>query len=168
MCKNEWHDTRTCQHEPSTFLKRETTGSLSSEYSVANVDDSTRFDLNRTTRHSKWRSVIPDVNLQKKTIFSKCLENRHPVWRVVICCVESFDSTTFSTPCGIFFKCLLQMDFWYAFPCHKRWFLRPPVSQHHLAANRLPVWRFVNCLWRFAAVWVYWTTLRNTNYIPNS
>ena len=39
------------------------------------------------------------------------------------------------------------------------WFLRPPVSQRHSAANRLPVWRFVNCLWRFAAVWVYWTTL---------
>lgn len=30
--------------------------------------------------------------------------------------------------------------------------------QHHLA-NRLPVWRFVNCLWQFATVWVYWTTL---------
>ena len=54
---------------------------------------------------------------------------------------------------------LLQIDFRYAFPCHKRWFLRLPVSHHHWAANRPPVWRFVNCLWRFAAVWVYWTTL---------
>ena len=71
-------------------------------------------------------------------------------------------------PHAEYFLSLLQIDFWYAFPCHKRWFLRPPVSQHHLAANRLPVWRFVNCLWRFAAVWVYWKTLRNTIYIPNS
>ena len=47
--------------------------------------------------------------------------------------------------------CLLQIDFRYAFPCHKRWFLRLPVSHHHWAANRPPVWRFVNCLWRFAA-----------------
>ena len=31
-------------------------------------------------------------------IFSKCLENRHSVWRVVICCDESFDSTTSSIP----------------------------------------------------------------------
>ena len=70
MSENEWRGRRTWQHEPSTFLKRETTGSLLSEYyklySVANVDDSTRFDSNRTTRHSKWRSVIPDVDLQKK------------------------------------------------------------------------------------------------------
>ena len=51
-----------------------------------------------------------------------------------------------------YFLSLLQIDFRYAFPCFKRWFLRTPVSQHHLAANRFPVWRF-------AAVWVYWTTL---------
>ena len=99
---------------------------------------------------------------------SKCLANRHPVWRV-------FDSGRFdnifnplSQTLAVYFLSLLQIDFWYAFPYHKRWFLRPPVSQHHLVANRLPVWRFVNCLWRFAAVWVYWTTLSNTIYIPNS
>ena len=84
MSENEWHGTRTWQHEPSTSLKRETTGSLSSEYyklySVANVDDSTRFDSNQTTPHSKWQSVIPDAN-------------GHPVWRVVICGDESFDSS---------------------------------------------------------------------------
>ena len=49
MSENEWHGTRTWQHEPSTFLKRETNGSLLSEYyklySVANADDSTRFDI---------------------------------------------------------------------------------------------------------------------------
>ena len=40
---------------------------------------------------------------------------------------------------GVYFLSLLQIDFYYAFPCHKRWFLRPPVSQHHLVANRHPV-----------------------------
>ena len=187
MSENEWHGTRTWQHEPSTFLKRETTGSLSSEYyklySVANVDDSTRFDSNQTTPHSKWQSVIPDANghpvwrvvicddesfdssqivstwqhLQPPFtdtygIFSKGLANRHPVWR-------SFDSSRFdntfnplSQTLAEYFLSLLQIDFRYAFPCFERWFLRTPVSQHHLAANRFPVWRF-------AAVWVYWTTL---------
>ena len=187
MSENEWHVTRTWRHEPSTFLKRETTGSLSSEYyklySVANVDDSTRFDSNQTTPHSKWQSVIPDANghpvwrvvicgdesfdssqivstwqhLQPPFtdtygIFSKGLANRHPVWR-------SFDSSRFdntfnplSQTLAEYFLSLLQIDFRYAFPCFKRWFLRTPVSQHHLAANRFPVWRF-------AAVWVYWTTL---------
>ena len=78
---------------------------------------------------------------------------------------ESFDSSRFvsirqhfQTPYRRHLR-LLQIDFRYAFPCHKRWFLRLPVSHHHWAANRPPVWRFVNCLWRFAAVWVYWTTL---------
>ena len=45
------------RHGPPTFLKRETTTSLLSEfsepYSVENVDESARFDSNRTTRHSK-------------------------------------------------------------------------------------------------------------------
>ena len=94
MSENEWHGTRTWQHEPSTFLKRETTGSLSSEYyklySVANVDDSTRFDSNRTTRHSKWQSVIPDAN-------------GHPIWRVVI---WQHMQPPFTDTCGIFSKCL--------------------------------------------------------------
>ena len=99
-------------------------------------------------------------------IFFKCLANRHLVWRVVICCDESFDSSRFdnifdplSQTLAEYFLSLLQTDFRYAFPCHKRWFLRPPVSQHHFVANRLSVWRFVNCLWQFAAVWVNWTTL---------
>ena len=38
-----------------------------------------------------------------------------------------------------YFLSLLQIDFRYAFPCFKRWLLRTPVSQHHLAANRIPV-----------------------------
>ena len=82
----------------------------------------TWFNSNRTTHHSKWRSVIPDVNLQ-------CLANRHPVWRVIIYCDESFDSSwivsirqhlqpPFTDTCGIFFKCL---------------------------ANWHPVWRVVIC-----------------------
>ena len=96
------------------------------------------------------------------------MTGRHLLCRVVRFESIRVDATTFSTPMRNIFLSLLQIDFWYAFPCHKRWFLRPPVSQHHLAANRLPVWRFVNCLWWFAAVWVYWTTLRNTIYIPNS
>ena len=77
------------------------------------------------------------------------MTGRHLLWRVV-----RFDN--------IFnHRGLKSLANWlpYAFPFHKRWFLRPPVSQRHSAANRLPVWRFVNCLWRFAAVWVYWTTL---------
>ena len=107
-------------------------------------------------------------------IFSKCLENRHSVWRVVICCDESFDSSRFdnifnplSQTLAEYFLSLLQTDFRYAFPCHKRWFLRPPVSQHHLAANRHSVRRFFNCLWRFAVVWVYRTTFPSwpENYI---
>ena len=71
----------------------------------------------------------------------------------------SFDSSRFdnifnllSQTLADYFLSLLQIDFRYAFPCFERWFLRTPVSQHHLAANRFPVW------W-FAAVWVYWTTL---------
>ena len=77
------------------------------------------------------------------------MTGRHLLWRVV-----RFDNIF--NPRG-----LKSLANWlpYAFPFHKRWFLRPPVSQRHSAANRLPVWRFVNCLWRFAAVWVYWTTL---------
>ena len=69
------------RHRPPTFLKHETTGSLSSEfsepYSVADFDDSTRFDSNRTTRHSKWRSLIPDVDLQRKTWTSHVLKPRN-------------------------------------------------------------------------------------------
>ena len=63
------------------LLKRKTTGCLSSEYyklySAANVDDSTRFDSNWTTRHSKWRSLIPDVDLQRKTWTSHVLKARN-------------------------------------------------------------------------------------------
>ena len=92
MSENEWHGTRTWQLEPSTFLKRETNGSLLSKYyklySVANADDSTRFDI---------------VNPLPQTLTE-------------------------------YFLSLLQIEFRYAFPCRKRWFLRPPVSQHHLAA----------------------------------
>ena len=99
-------------------------------------------------------------------IFPKCFANRHPERRIVICCDESFDSSRFdnifnplSHTLAEYLLSLLQIDFRYAFPCHKRWFLRPPVSQHHLVANRHSVRRFFNCLWRFAVVWVYWTTL---------
>ena len=131
MSENEWHGTRTWQHEPSTFLKRETTGSLSSEYyklySVANVDDSTRFDSNRTTRHSKWQSVIPDGN-------------GHPVWRVVICGDESFDSSQivstwqhlqppFTDTYGIFSK---GVSVWYDGRSIRvesiRQYLQPPIA----------------------------------------
>ena len=118
MSENEWHGTRTWQLEPSTFLKRETTGSLSSEYyklySVANADDSTRFD----------------------NIFNPL-----------------------SQTLAEYFQSLLQIEFRYAFPCRKRWFLRPPVSQHHLAANRLPVWRF-------AAVWVGQPSISRDSFCP--
>ena len=73
-----------------TWYKNITTGSLSSEYyklySVANVDDLTWFNSNRTTHHNKWLSIILDVNLQ-------CLANQHPVWRVIIYCDESFNSS---------------------------------------------------------------------------
>ena len=199
MSENEWHVTRTWQHEPSTFLKCETTGSLSSEYyklySVANVDDSTRFDSNRTTRHSKWQSVIPDANYIQYDGSSFVVTSRSnqvescrfdnidnppsqtlaeyflsllqidfryafpSVLQIDIRYDGSFDSSRFdnifnplSQTLAEYFLSLLQIDCRYAFPCFKRWFLRTPVSQHHLAANRFPVWRF-------AAVWVYWTTL---------
>ena len=75
----------------------------------------------------------------------KCLANRHPEWRVVICCHDSFDSCRFdnifnplSQTLAEYFLSHLQIYFRYAFPYHKRWFLRPPVSKHH-AANRLSV-----------------------------
>ena len=143
-------------------------------------------------RHSVWRVVICcDESFDSSRIgsirqhlqspftdtcgiFSKRLANRHPEWRVVICCDESFDSSRFdnifnplSQTLAEYLLSLLQIDFRYAFPCHKRWFLRPPVSQHHLAANRHSVRRFFNCLWRFAVVWVYRTTFPSwpENYI---
>ena len=81
-------------------------------YSVANADDSTRFD----------------------NIFNPL-----------------------SQTLAEYFQSLLQIEFRYAFPCRKRWFLRSLVSQHHLAANRLPVWRF-------AAVRVHWTTLHEQRF----
>ena len=38
------------------------------------VAKSTRFDSNRTTRHSKWRPIIPDVELRDTSkTFPKCL-----------------------------------------------------------------------------------------------
>ena len=97
-----------------TWYKNITTGSLSSEYyklySVANVDDLTWFNSNRTTHHNKWLSIILDVNLQ-------CLANQHPVWRVIIYWDESFNSSwivsiwqhqqpPFTDTCRIFSKCL--------------------------------------------------------------
>ena len=58
----------------------------------------------------------------------------------------SFDSSRFdntfnplSQALAEYFLSLLQINFRYAFPCFKRWLLRTPVSQHHLAANRFPV-----------------------------
>ena len=52
-----------------------------------------------------------------------------------------FDNTfnPLSQTLAEYFLSLLQIDFRYAFPCFKRWLLRTPVSQHHLAANRFPV-----------------------------
>ena len=52
------------RHRPPTFLKHETTGSLSSEfsepYSVANFDDSTRFDTIRLeSNDSSQQMTIP-------------------------------------------------------------------------------------------------------------
>ena len=186
MSENEWHGTRTWQHEPSTFLKRETTGSLSSEYyklySVANVDDSTRFDSNQTTPHSKWHLsyrmqmdiqydgssfVVTSRSIQVKSCRLDNIYNppsqtlteyflRVYLYGMTVVRFESsrFDNTfnPLSQTLAEYFLSLLQIDFRYAFPCFKRWLLRTPVSQHHLAANRIPVWRF-------AAVWVYWTTL---------
>ena len=69
------------RHGPPTFLESETTASLLSEfsetYSVENVDDSTRFDSNRTTRYSKWRSVIADVDLHKKANIQSSVDDSH-------------------------------------------------------------------------------------------
>ena len=121
-----------------------------------------------TIRHTGCQFAEEDNIFEVSCKSASGMTGRHLLCRVVRFESIRVDATTFSTPMRNIFLSLLQIDFWYAFPCHKRWFLRPPVSQHHLAANRLPVWRFVNCLWWFAAVWVYWTTLRNTIYIPNS
>ena len=113
MSENEWHGTRTWQHEPSTFLKRKTTASLSSEYlkpyRVANVDDSTWFDLNRTTRHSKWRSVEPDVHLQIDIRYggSSFVVTSRSIWQYL----QPPIADTYE-----FFLSLLQIDFRYAYP----------------------------------------------------
>ena len=114
-----------------------------------------------TGRHLLWRFVRfdcvfnpPSQLLAEYFLSVLQIDIRHDGPSFVATCrsnrVESIrvDSTTSSTP----YRRYLQIDFRYAFPCRKRWFLRPPVSQHHLAANRLPVWRF-------AAVWVYGSTL---------
>ena len=130
MSENEWHGTRTWQHEPSTFLKRETTGSLSSEYyklySVANVDDSTRFDSNRTTRHSKWQSVIPDANYIQYDGSSFAVTSRSN--QVESCRFDNIDNPPFTDTCGIFSKSLTN------------WL---PVCVSKCLANRHPVWRVV-------------------------
>ena len=142
MSENESHGVRTWQHEPSTFLKHETTRSLSSEYlklySVANVDDSTWFNSNRTTCHSKWWSIIPDVNLQ-------CLANRHSVWPVIIYCDKSFNLSwivsirqhlqpPFTDTCRIFSKCLAnQHPVWRVIICCDKLFNLSPfvlIQQH--------------------------------------
>ena len=106
------------------------------------------------------RHLQPPLHRYLRNIFqvscksTSAMTGRHLLWRVV-----RFDNifNPLSQTLAGYFLSLLQTDF--RFPCHKRWFLRPPVSQHHLAANRLSVWWFVNCLWQFAAVWVNWTTL---------
>ena len=142
MCKNEWHDTRTCQHEPSTFLKRETTRSLSSEYSVANVDDSTRIERLITANDDpSYRMSI----CRRRQYFLRVLQIdiRYDGSSFVVSSrsirIDSCRFDNIFNSHAEYFLSLLQIDVWYAFPCHKRWFLRPPVSQHHLAANRLPV-----------------------------
>ena len=61
------------------------------------------MDSNRTTRHNKWRPVIPDVDLQDtKKIFRKCLRscrierlvttNEDPSYRMSICRTIDFRS----------------------------------------------------------------------------